>query len=171
MDNRLMKAKSWHATCLACGKDFNYADGFQCDSQPGLHTVEDKEYFHLGAGHIQSLRDRRLFAPMLNLRADIEVRDKVTGQISRLEGIIVTFNPGGRYTTSNPAEQYYLDMHPHVRWGTTGIDAWEKMYLTPEQQLHKAQSQLADVQKQIRDSNALLDLTKQRKVENGVGVR
>lgn len=171
MNVKQMKAKEWRGHCIMCGQTFAYADGFECDVQPGHHTLEPKEYYHLGGGHIQSLRDRRMFTPMLNLAADIEVRDKVTGQITRLEGLMVTFKEGGKYETTDSEEQYYLDLHPAVFSGQEGRDQWDKVYLTPEQQMHKAQNQLADLQRQIRDSNALLDLTKAQKKENGMGVR
>jgi hypothetical protein len=171
MDTRVLKAKQWHAVCVVCGKDFNYASGFDCEAQPGRHTVEPKEYFHLGAGHIQSIRDRRMFSPTLNLCADIEVRDKITGQITRVEGVLVHFKEGGKYETTDPQEQYYLDMHPGVMTGREGQEAWDKMYLTQEQLLHKAQASLADIQKQIRENNALLDLTKAKREKDAVGVR
>lgn len=164
----------WKRTCLACGKTFNYGDGWDCSAQPGHHTVDAKTYYHLGAGHIQSIRDRRMFAPALNLVADREIRDKVTGEITRIEGVLVHFKEGGQYETSDPEQQYHLDMHPAVLCGEAGREAWDKMYLTPAQQLDKAQTQLADIQKQIRENNVLLDLTKSKKGErekDGVGVR
>lgn len=172
MNNRLFKARDWQRTCLACGKTFKYADGFDCPAQPGRHTVDPVEYYHLGAGHIQDTRDRRKFTPMLNLVGEKEVRDKVTGEITRIEGLIVQFHEGGRYESSDPLEQYHLDMHPALMTGQEGRDAWDKMYLTREQQLQKAQVTLSDLQKQIRDNNALLELTKSKKGErDGVGVR
>jgi hypothetical protein len=172
INERALKARNWKATCLVCGKTFGYADGFQCDAQPGKHVIQNKEYYHLGAGHIQSIRDRRMFTPSLNLKSDIEVRDKVTGQISRIEGLIVHFRESGRYDSSDPEEQYYLDMHHGVVSGMEGLAAWDKMYLTPEQQTHKAQTQLADLHKQIRESSALLDRVKEQKGEkNAAAVR
>jgi hypothetical protein len=168
---RGMKAKNWEAHCIVCGKTFNYQSGFDCQAQPGRHVIDSKEYYHVGAGHIQSIRDRRGFTPTLNLIADMEVRDKVTGQITRLEGLIVHFQPGGKYQTTDPLEQYHLDLHPGVMQGQEGLIAWEKMYLTQEQQLQKAQLKLAEVQKEIRDSNALLELTKAQKKENVPAMR
>jgi hypothetical protein len=168
---RGLKAKNWEAHCIVCGKKFNYASGFECEAQPGRHVVDQKEYYHVGAGHIQSIRDRRMFAPSLNLVSDIEVRDKVTGVITRLEGLIVHFQPSGKYQTSDPMEQYHLDMHPAVMQGAEGRDAWDKMFLTQDQQLAKAQGKLADIQKEIRDNNALLELTKTQKKENVTSVR
>jgi hypothetical protein len=168
---RGIKAKNWEAVCIMCGKKFKYADGFECEAQPGRHSVEPKEYFHLGAGHIQSKRDRDQFTPSVNLVSDIEIRDKVTGQVTRIEGLIVHFRARGRYETSDPLEQYHLDLHPAVRSGTEGLEAWEKMFYSPEQQTAKAQAKLAELQKEIRESNALLDLTKQKKEKDVVGVR
>ena len=173
MNPKALKAKDWRGHCIVCGQEFSYADGFECPSQPGRHTVDPKEYYHLGGGHIQSLRDRRIFTPMLNLQGGIEVRDKVTGEITRMEGLMVQFKEGGKYETNDPLEQYHLDMHPAVFSGEEGREAWDKVYLTPEQQLQKAQGQLAEVQKRVREENALLNITKRYKEgeKNGVDMR
>jgi hypothetical protein len=163
MDAKAMKAKTWRGHCLVCDRDFSFAEGFECSAQPGRHTVEPKTYYHLGAGHIQPTRARRQFTPTLNLQGGVEVRDKVTGEITRTETIIVHFAESGLYETRDPLEQYHLDLHHAVMSGNEGREAWEKMYLTNEQQLSKAQGQLADVQRQVREQNALLDLAKSRK--------
>jgi hypothetical protein len=163
MDIKTMKAKSWRGDCLACGKQFSYADGFDCSAQPGRHTVESKTYYHLGAAQVQSVRDRRMFTPTLNLQGGIEVRDKVTGEISRTEAVIVHFKESGIYETADPLEQYHLDQHPALLSGAEGREAWDKVYLTSDQQLSKAKDNLAAVQRQVREQNALLDATKARK--------
>jgi hypothetical protein len=162
MDTRAMNARSWRGHCIVCGKDFSYADGFDCTAQPGRHTVEPKAYYHLGAAQVPSVRERRFFTPTLNLQGGIEVRDKVTGEISRTEAILVHFRESGIYETQDALEQYHLDQHPALVSGAEGRAAWDKVYLTQDQQLSKAQSTLADVQRQVREQNALLDITKQR---------
>jgi hypothetical protein len=173
LNARGIKAQNWHKVCLVCGKDFTYADGFECMSQPGRHVIDSKMYYHLGAGHIQSHRDRQMFAPLLNLIADMEVRDKVTGRITSMEGLRVHFHERGLYETTDPLEQYHLDMHPGLMTGPEGKEAWDRMYLTRDQQLAKAQAQLADVHKQIRESNALLEAVKAEKgnKKDGVALR
>ncbi len=162
MDPRLNLAKTWRGKCTVCDKAFSFADGFECPDQPGRHTLPSKTYYHLGAGHIQNQRERRLFAPILNLKADQEVRDKVTGQIARVDGVIVSFKESGLYETTDCQEQYHLDQHAAVLSGEEGKDSWEKMYLTQTQQLDKAQSRLADTQRQIRENNALLTAVRSR---------
>lgn len=156
-----------------CGQTFSYGDGFECSVQPGRHTVDSKTYYHLGGVNIQSMRDRRQFQVLLNLQADIEVRDKVTGVITRLEGMTVQFNPGGQFETTDPLQQYHLDMHPSVFSGEQGFEAWKKVYYTPEQQLHEAEARLASLHKEIRENSAVLELTKQHKQgeRNGMDVR
>ena len=166
MDLKAIKARDWRAYCIICGREFSYADGFDCQSQPGHHTIDEKTYYHLGAGHIQSTRDRRLFAPALNLKADREVRDKVTGEIAAVTGVIVHFKDSGIYDTTDPEEQYYLDQHASVMTGEEGKAEWEKMYLTQQQQLAKAQQKLADTQRQVREQNALLESTKAMHAKN-----
>lgn len=162
MDAKALKAKSWRGNCIVCGKDFSYSDGFECAAQPGRHTVEPKTYYHLGAGHIASIRDRRMFTPTLNLQGGVEVRDKMTGEITRTEAVLVHFKESGVYETADPLEQYHLDLHHALASGHEGREAWEKMYLTSDQQLSKAQGKLADVQRQVREQNALLDMAKGR---------
>jgi hypothetical protein len=162
MDPRAFKAKSWRATCEVCDKTFSYPDGFDCSAQPGRHTVEKKVYYHLGGGHIQNIKERRLFTPTLNLKANEETRDKLTGQISSTPGVLVTFRESGIYDTTDPQEQFYLDQHPAVLSGDEGHAAWEKMYLTPAQQLDRTTTRLADMQRQLREGNALLDAVKTR---------
>ena len=173
MNLKQLREKDWTAQCLACGETFKYADGFECQAQPGRHIVDSREFYHLGGAHIQSERDRRMYMVMLNLVPDLEIRDKVTGQITRIEGLIVHFREMGIYNTSDPLEQFHLDMHPAVVSGQEGREAWEKIYLTPQQQLAKAQAQLAETKKEIRENYALLDLTKQQKEEErrGMGMR
>lgn len=165
MDLKAIKARDWKAYCIVCGREFDFKDGFECLSQPGHHTVDLKIYYHLGAGHIQSIRDRRLFSPMLNLHANREVRDKVTGEIANVAGVVVWFKESGLYETTDPEEQYYLDQHASVMTGEEGRQEWEKMYLTPQQQLAKAQQKLADTQRQVREQNALLDAAKAVRTE------
>lgn len=173
MNIKALKAKEWRGYCTMCGKTFSYADGFDCDTHPGHHIVDSKKYYHLGGATIQAMKERRQFQVLVNLQADIEVRDKVTGQITRLEGLMVQFHPGGIYETTDPREQYHLDMHPSVFSGDDGLEAWKKVYYTQEQQLHEAQAKLAGLHKEIREETALLDLTKRQKQEeqHGVGMR
>jgi hypothetical protein len=163
-------ARDWTGTCTVCKQTFQYPD-FECKRQPGTHSLPPKTYYHLGAGHIQDMKERRLWAPMLNLKPDIEVRDKVTGVITRQEGVIVAFGPSGVHTTVDPEEQYFLDMKPGILTGDEGLAAWEKMYLTSEQQLRKSQSTLAEIQRQIKEGNILLDEVKRTKTDNAVAVR
>jgi hypothetical protein len=161
MDVQANNQRDWRATCEACGQIFAYPD-FECSKKPGHHLVPLKTYYHLGGGHIQNIRDRNLFTPMLNLKADRDIRDS-TGTISHQDGLIITFRPRGLYETTDPEEQYFLDHKVGVAQGPEGLAAWEKMYLTTEQQLTKAKTQLEETQRQIREGNALLDSVKDQK--------
>jgi hypothetical protein len=76
---------------------------------------------------------------------------------------MVHFKESGLYETTDPQEQYYLDQHAGVLQGDEGKAEWDKMYLTPQQQLDKSNQKLADVQRQIKEQNALLDTVKERK--------
>lgn len=159
MDVKARNSREWRATCEVCGAEFAYPD-FECPKQPGHHTIEAKKYYHLGGGHIQSVRDRQLFAPMLNMVADAEVLDKKTGLTHHQDGLVITFNPRGLYETSDPEEQYHLDHKIGVAQGPEGLAEWEKMYLTTDQQLSKTKGELAEMQRQLREGNALLDSVK-----------
>jgi hypothetical protein len=161
MDVQARNQRDWSATCEICGQTFRYPD-FECSKQPGHHSLPTKTYYHLGGGHIQSIRDRNMFTPMLNLKADRDIRDS-TGVIAHQDGLIVHFLPRGLYETSDPEEQYFLDHKNGVAQGPEGLKEWEKMYLTTDQQLTKAKAQLEETQRQIREGNALLDSVKEQK--------
>jgi hypothetical protein len=169
-----MKSASadWTAICETCGNAFSYPD-FDCPKQPGKHTVVGKKYYHLGGAHIQNERERRLFQLSLNLKPDLEVRDKVTGMITREPGVLITLDPGGTYETNDPEEQYYLDHKLGMHFGESGKQAWDKVYLTKDQQLTKANAELDDTRRQIRENNILLEDVKKSKTgaANAVGVR
>jgi hypothetical protein len=163
-------ARDWTSTCEVCGVTFSYPD-FDCAKQPGNHTVAAKTYYHLGGGHIDNVKERRLFAPIVVLQPDSEMLDK-NGLITRFPAIVVHFRDSGIYETSKPDEQYYLDEKNGVKSGTAGREAWEKMYLTPEQQVTKNQSRLDEIQRQIREGNALLENVKRAKGQgDAVAVR
>ena len=52
-------------------------------------------------------------------------------------GITIQFQKSGIYTTSDPYEQYYLDLRVNeggdIVKGKAGLEAWQKVYLTAAQ--------------------------------------
>lgn len=157
--------------CLVCHEVVAYDDhkedsGFNCPKQPGKHTLDSKTYYSLGARHVQNPRDRRLFAPLIVLRPAYELRDPITGRITMTKALHVQFIQGGTYTTSDAEEQYYLDRKQGLLQGDEGLRAWQKVYLTPEQQVKLAKDEVAELEsraRQLREGNALLDQVKRAK--------
>lgn len=141
-------------TCTVCKKGFDYPD-FDCTRQPGKHSVETKNYYHLGGASIQNPRDRRMFSPTVVLNAGKE-RISDSGDSVTLGRVVITFNDGGTFSTSDPEQQYYLDRKHGISEGEEGLKAWQKIYLTPEQRKNVAETELAEIDRKIREQNDVL---------------
>jgi hypothetical protein len=141
-------------TCLTCKQGFDYPD-WKCARQPGNHNIPEKTYYHLGGGHIQNVRDRRMFAPRIVLNPGFESLSK-TGDNVTVDRLEIEFNAGGIYTTSEPSEQYFLDKKPGIVSGDEGLAAWQKMYLTQEQRNGILKAEAEDLERRVKESNDLL---------------
>ena len=159
-------AENWKAKCIACGKDVTYPD-WKCPKLPGHHKVAEKVYFHLGGGHIQNPRERRGWSPQIILRAGTEATDTRTGEKYLVPTIRVIF-AGQQVTTQDPEIQFYLETKNDnsIVWGDEGLKAWQKNYLTQEQQSEMARAELEGLHKQIADQNTLLEQTRSRVAKN-----
>lgn len=147
--------------CLICKQKFEYPD-FGCTKQPGNHVVAEKQYFHPGGKTVQSVRDRYFFGPHIVLVPGITRLDNATGNFQRIAAVEVDF-VRGRFSTTNPEEQYYLDRKP----GLCDEATWENIYLTAEQQVTIAKGKLEDIQRQIKEGNSLLDQVKAKQQPTG----
>lgn len=149
-------------TCTVCGREISYADGFQCTDQPGPCQLPYKQYYTLGARHIQDRKERRKFALFLILRPAGE--SWVNGQqIVNSPQIAAQFHDS-KFGTTDAELQWYLDREKEVLSGPAGEAAWKEMALTPEQQATAAQQELVALQAKIRsmrEDSSLLDQVKQ----------
>lgn len=142
--------------CLDCNKEFDYPE-FQCGKRPGPHKLEAKTYYHPGGQSVQSIRDRGFFGPHIVLVPGTARLNNANGNFERMAAVEVQFVKG-KFTTSNAEEQYYLDRKD----GLCDEATWEKIYFTPEQQVHRANEKLADITRKIAEQNSLLDQVKQK---------
>lgn len=153
----------WKKQCVLCkaevvydGTDVNFSGFGPCKSRPGKHVVECKTYYHPGARDIQDQRDRRKFAPMMFLKPSYPKVDPKTGLTVNTQGLMVQFGDG-KLETDDPEVQFYLDQNPGIASGEAGLAMWREIYLNEHQQTEIAKAELADVQRQIRESQTLLE--------------
>ncbi len=157
-------AENWKAKCLACGKEVTFErddqhpnGNWQCEKLPGNHKVQEKTYFHLGGSHIQNWRERRGWGPQVILRAGYSVTDPRTG-VQSLEPTLRVWFSNQQLTTEDPSIQFLIETKNDncIGWGEEGRRNWQRIYLTQEQQKDLANAELDSLNKQIRESNALL---------------
>jgi ABC-type Fe3+-citrate transport system substrate-binding protein len=148
--------ENWKATCLVCKKEIQYGE-WKCDKLPGSHKVQEKTYFHLGGSHLQNWRERRGWSPQVILRAGYGITDPRTGA-QTLEPTVRVYFSNQQLTTEDPQIQFLVETKNDmtIAWGEEGHKSWQKIYLTQDQQKDLANSELENLNKQIRESNALL---------------
>jgi hypothetical protein len=153
---------SFPKKCLDCaaevafdGTDMEYQGFGPCKKHPGNHVVEAVTYYHPGARDIQDIRDRRKFSPVIHLVPVYHRIDPKTGNSIQTKGLQVQFGDG-KLDTADPQIQFYLEQKPDIAFGEGGLKMWREIYLNPQQNLDIAKAELADTQRQIRESNELL---------------
>jgi hypothetical protein len=146
----------WKGKCQVCGEDVSYPK-WKCSKRPGNHRMEEKVYFHLGGSHLQNWRERRGWSPLVILKAGQEVQDPRTGT-KLLEPTIQAMFSSQQLCTDDPEIQYYIETKGDhcIVWGPEGRKAWERIYLTPDQQKDLANAELAGINRQITEQNELL---------------
>src|ERR1041384_7048087 len=151
--------------CTVCEQDVFFKTdangGFACDGGVGNHKLPLKKYYELNCGHIQSVRDRRKYAPQVILKARMPIPGiGPNNTVQQGAGITVQFQGSGLFETEDAELQYYLDRYPYVSKGEEGLKRWRELFLTPEQQNNVAKSELEDTQRQIKEQNSLLEQLK-----------
>lgn len=161
--------QSWK--CTVCGKTFKVGD-WTCEDQLSTHVVENKEYLladaptdpgHPERGGMDSKRDGRtricnIPPPQKVMRGD---------EVSWIGEGYVEF-VRGRFSTTNPQEQYWLDK----KGGFCNQEQWERAWLSQSQQLEiKEMSLKAREQRLENDRNELLASVKQQKGEKAIAAR
>lgn len=160
-----MALEQWPKKCQLCHDDVDYngADpkffGFgPCKKKTGNHQVASITYYHPGARSVQDQRDRRLFSPIIILLPVYEYQAE-GGKVFKTHGVYAEFSDG-KFETNDPEKQWYLDQKGDIQTGTEGLEMWRSIYLTTEQNLGIQKAELADTQRQIKESNSLLEQLK-----------
>ncbi len=160
-----MALENWPKKCELCsatveydGTDSKFFGFGPCKKKAGNHQVAAKTYYHPGATSIQDQRDRRRFAPDVILLPVYEYQAE-GGKILKTHGVSAHFYDG-KFETVDPEQQWYLDQKGDILTGQAGLEMWRTVYLTTEQNLGIQKAELEDVQRQIKESNSLLDQMK-----------
>jgi len=153
--------QSWK--CLACGKDFKAGD-WTCADGLSNHVVAVKEYLladaptdpgHPERGGMDSKRDGRTV--ICNIPPPQKVME---GDTVKWVGEGHVEFVRGRFSTSDPQQQYWLDK----KGGFCTEAQWEVAWLSQSQQLEiKEMSLKAREQRLENDRNELLSQVQQQK--------
>lgn len=150
--------------CLNCGKNVEFDgddqefNGFgPCPKKYGKHVVESRLYFSPGARDVADVRDRKYFAPTIVLVPAYEKEHN--GKRIQTRGLTVQF-PNGKFETSDPEAQYFLEQKKDIAWGEGGLKMWQDIYLTPEGKNIAKDSENADLKRQLKEANTLLEQMK-----------
>lgn len=156
-----MSLQTWK--CETCGKKFTVGEFLCADGQTN-HLVARKEYLladapsdpgHPANGGMDSLRDGRL--RICNIPPDKSVQ--VAGEVQRVPGGYVEFIRG-RFATTDPETQYYLDK----KGGYCTEAQWEHAWLSNNQQLLLEQQRLSAMRARLESQeNELLAMTRAQK--------
>lgn len=155
-----MALQSFH--CVVCDKDFAVGK-WTCQDGQSNHITAPKQYLladaptdagHPASGGMDSLRDGR--TRICNIPPDKTVLRN--GEASTIPGGYVEFIRG-RFVTTDPETQYYLDK----KGGFCTESQWENAWLSQTQQIEIQKMQLAaDRQRLENDRNELLARTKEK---------
>lgn len=155
---------SW--TCIVCEKHFTVKDGFLCVDGTNNHVVADKLYLLADApsdpGHSPKgsfIDDRREGRTRIcNIPPDKTVLRN--GEAAMVPGGYVEFIRG-RFSTTNPEIQYYLDK----KGGFCTEEQWQANWLNDAQKIEQEKILLARERSRLENErNELLTMTKQKTV-------
>ena len=168
-DERQIMIQTWK--CVNCGKEFKVGD-WLCEDGVTNHVVPEKEYLladaptdpgHPERGGMDSKRDGRtricnIPPPRKVMRGD-EVSWVGEGYVEFVRG---------RYATTDPEAQYWLDR----KGGFCSEQQWEAAWLSQSQQLEIKEMNLkAREQRLESERNELLSQVQQQKKEKAVSAR
>jgi hypothetical protein len=151
--------------CVNCDETFRVGD-WLCVDKLTNHVVERKEYLladapsdpgHASSGGMDSLRDGRTIIcnipPPQKVMEGDEVKWVGEGHVEFVRG---------RYSTTDPQQQYWLDR----KGGFCSQERWEQVWLSQSQQLQlKEMSLKAREQRLENDRNELLTQVQKQKKE------
>ena len=149
--------------CTECGKIFGVGEWLCLDGQTN-HKVEEKLYLladapsdpgHPAAGGMDSKRDGR--TRICNIPPDKQIVRN--GEVAMIPGGYVEFIRG-RYATTDPEFQYYLDR----KGGYCTEEQWEAAWLSDNQRLAIEKMKIQAMQQRLENErNELLAQVKQQK--------
>jgi hypothetical protein len=144
--------------CLTCGKTFKVGD-WTCTDGISNHIVEEKVYRSLDATHDPSnpnaQRDGRTRVCNIPPPRKVMRGDEVTWVG---EGYVEFIR--GRFSTSDPEQQYWLDKRPAYN---ASEEQWKAAWLTRDQQLTIREMELSAKETRLENErNELLSQTKER---------
>jgi hypothetical protein len=116
-------------------------------------------YYHPGARDIQDQRDRRRFSPDVVLIPGYDYIDPQSGKMTLTRRLHAQFYDG-KFETSDPEQQFYLDQKGDIQSGDEGLQMWRSIYLTTDQNLGIQKAELENVTRQLREGNTLLEQLK-----------
>ncbi|HXF14700.1 MAG TPA: hypothetical protein VN517_16205 [Terriglobales bacterium] len=154
-------AQQWK--CTACGKKFGIGE-WKCADEISNHVVEEKTYRsadapsdpgHPANGGMDSRRDGQTVVcnipPARKMGEGADVRWVGEGSVTFIRG---------RFATSDPEQQYWLDKKPGYN---VTEEQWAAAWLSDGQKLEMEKMQLkAERQRLENDRNELLAQTKQK---------
>ena len=156
--------EKWH--CTVCNKEFKTGE-WACADGVTNHIVEVKEYLLDDAptdgSSSESLRDGRTL--ICNIPPE---RKAMHGdEVRIIPGGCVEF-VRGRYSTSDPEIQHYLNR----KGGFCTEDRWNAVWLSQNQQMQIERDRLTALSQRLEnEKNELLALQKKEKAKQPVGVR
>lgn len=145
--------------CLECGKKFGVGQ-WTCADNVSNHRVEEKTYRVLDAPSDPSTKDASL-KDGRTIVCNIPPAHKVMeGTEAKLVGEGHVEFVRGRYATSDPEQQYWLDKKPAYN---ATEEQWRGAWYSDAQQLELGRLELAAARQRLENErNELLEKTKQR---------
>lgn len=157
--------------CLECGEEFGVGK-WTCTDGLSNHIVQNKEYLladapsdpgHAASGGMDSLRNGRTV--ICNIPPPQKVME---GDAIKWVGEGNVEFIRGRFSTTDPQKQYWLDK----KGGFCNQEQWERVWLSQSQQLQLKEMALNAREHRLENErNELLTQVKQQKGEKAIAAR
>lgn len=145
--------------CVECGKKFGVGE-WMCADGTSNHRVEEKTYRCLDAPSDPSTKDASLKDGRTTVCNIPPPKRVMEGNDAKWVGEGSVEFIRGRFATSNPEQQYWLDKKPGYN---ATEEQWRAVWYSDAQQLQLGRMELAAGQARLEnDRNDLLEKTKAR---------
>lgn len=153
-----MSIQTWK--CEVCGKTFKVAE-WVCEDGVSAHVVAEKTYRCLDAPSDPSTKDSSLKDGRTVVCNVPPPKRVMEGNDAKWVGEGSVEFIRGRFMTSNPEQQYWLDKRPAYN---ATEEQWKTVWLSQNQQLELGKMELQAAQQRLEnDRNELLSRVKQQK--------